>query len=170
MLNREIIILRNSELLIIHLSIFSFFQFLPNLGVCPEPLMVSLARCLIDSFSKSRSILRSIQITSAAKKDDFMIKFLISILYNQLGKYMFERFLINSRDANSYYKNGAIIISICLTSSSFFGGNTLSNHKLVLSIFTLLFIGNRMDARNAPKFKVRSMKQGQTKLLANAQA
>lgn len=160
LLNREITILRNHELLIIHLSIFSFFQFLPRFESYPEHLMVSLARCFIDSYSKSRSIFSSIHIATAAKKDDFTTKCLISFIYNQLGKYIFERFLSNSHENNSFYKNSAIMLSICLTSSTFFDKNSLSNYKCVLSIFFLLFIGNRMDAWHSPQIKVRSRKAG----------
>ena len=167
-IGREISFLKNSEILSIHIFLFSFFYVLPEFENVQELFIVSLIRCLMDSYSKSRAISKSIEIAISAGKYDFLSKFLISLIFNQLGKYLFERFLINSRGNNSQYKNWAIIISICLASSTFVHNNLLWDHKYLFSISLLLFMGNRMDTYIAPKNKVRSRKQGQNKLLAYA--
>ena len=151
----------------IHFTLFTFFHFLPDFGNDNDYLGISFARCLIDSYSKSRSISNSIKILLSAGKYDFITKCFISLLYNQLGKYLFERFLINSR-SSSFYKNWAIIISVFLTSLPFIDMPLILDHKYIYSISLIIFIGNIFDNMIAKKDLVRSSKQGRSKLGTNA--
>lgn len=149
----------------VHFSIFFIFHCLPDFGNGKDNFLISLTCCLIDSFSKSRSISNSIKITLSAGKNNFITTFLISVLYNQLGKYLFERLLMNSRN-NSFYKNWAILVSIGLLSMQLIDINL---QEYVYSISLIIFVGSRLDIWFAQKYKVRPRKQGRSKLVANAE-
>lgn len=167
LLNREITIIKHSTLLILHFSIFLIFQHIPIYEMEKDHVLVSFCICLIDSYSKSRSISNSIKKANEVFKDDFCIKFLISLLYNQLGKYLFERFFTESSKKKSFYKNSAILLITFLNSTTF-SENTYMSQSYLFSTSLILLISSRIDSDHESKNKARLKKQGQYKLLSNA--
>lgn len=124
---------------------------------------VYIIRSGIDSVSKSRAIANSVKLSTADNETAIFRKLFYAIVSAQFGKYIFERFLINSKDANSAYKNASITICILLYSSGIIAEETFDDNKVLFTSSLILLFGNIMDKRNNSgniAKSVKSRKQG----------
>lgn len=157
----------DNYLLATHVAVFFTFHLLPEFEVSSVSLTADLVRCLFDSFSKSKSMANiTIRILSTDCNNFFEILFILTCSI-QLNKYVFERFLINSRE-NSKFKNISITLCILALSAKIIPVELLKNSKTILAMALISFMGSCMDIRHAPKINLRSNKQGQIKLRSNA--
>lgn len=151
-----------------HALIFACFQLLPDISGGPENRFVDMIRNLFDSYSKSKLISKAIEISKKSDNDYFFCKFSIALLSTQFNKYLFERFLINSRESNSDCRNYSMAICLFLFSSNLISNYDFNDHQLIATSCIILFMGSYCDSLTKQKTKVRSKKPGQLKLRSNA--
>lgn len=162
---KPISLLAKTSLLSVHCTIFLIFELLPPLNTF-HPVF-DFVRCANDSISKSRLISNTIRISFTNDKSYFFKKLMFALFSTQFGKYLFERFLIKSREEQSFYRNSSIVICILIYSTNSIT-TELFNDKIFFATSLILLIGNRMDQWYCHKSKVRSRQQGQSKLRPNA--
>lgn len=146
------------------------FHLLPELPKSSLFRNADMIRCFLDSLFKSKLMVNVIRSTSLSGKNNFFEKFVILICSTQLNKYIFERFLINSRDPNSIYRNISITLCFVMFSSNFITPEILKHDGIIIATTLTLFIGYYMDTWHSPKTKLRPKRQGQFKLQRNAKA
>lgn len=110
------------------------------------------------------------EIAKTTGNDHFFSKVLIALCSTQFNKYLFERFLIKSRESNNDNRNYSMALCLLLYSSNHLTKYFLINHQLIATSSLILFMGNYLDSSAKPKTKVRTKKPGQNKLRFNAKA
>ena len=167
---QKIIFLSNTNLLVAHALIFFIFHFLPAFPRNTIHQAADLIRCLFDSFLKSKLMLNTIKNASFSGNNNFFEVFFILICSTQLNKYIFERFLINSRDSNSMYRNISNSFCFMIFSTNWIPLEILKPDGTIFGATLILFMGYYMDNWHCAKTKLRLNKQGQFKLQRNAKA
>lgn len=159
---RDISLLSNIFLLGAHFFIFSIFQTkIGDIIVRIEPKIKSIFY-IIDSYSKCKSIASSVEIASTIN-NNFLFKFFIALCSNQLNKYIYERFLIDSKKVNSLYKNLAIILCIIIFSSDFIDKDIIFDKKIIIAFSCIVLLGQQFD-------KIQPLTPGQSKLKLKSNA
>ena len=157
----------NNHLLAAHTVIFIIFHFLPSFNSNSFGQNFDLIRCLIDSFLKSKLMINVILNLSSSNYNFFDIIFIL-LCSTQLNKYIFERFLIKSRDLNSIYRNTSLAICFMIFATNVMPLDILKSDQIIISTTLILFIGYYMDNWYSPRPKLRPKKQGHFKLQPNA--
>lgn len=168
-MGKKIQILSNNFLLASHAFFFIVFQFTPELGSGPSSRIIDYLKYGFDSFSKSKLIMKAIGTAKETGNDYFFFKLLIGLCATQLNKYLFERFIVQSRDPNSQFRNFSMALSLMVYASNIFDVKFLSSSEFLAANSLILFMGYWFDTNSEPK-KVKSRKQGQFKLRSNAKA
>ena len=162
-MKRDISLLSNIFLLGAHFFIFSIFQTkVGDIIVRIEPKIKSIFY-IIDSYSKCKSIASSVEIASTINNNSFLFKFFIVLCSNQLNKYIYERFLIDSTKVNSFYKNLAIISCIIIFSSNFIDKEIIFDEKSIIAFSCIVLLGQQFDEVQTP-----TPGQSKLKLKSNA--
>ena len=168
---QKITIFYNTSQLLAHFIIFFVFQLLIKIdSLKKDHPLFDAVRCFGDSVSKSRLISSSAKLSKADDHVFFLRTIVFVLLSTQLNKYLFERFLVNSRDmnVNSFYKNLAMAMCILLYSSEIISEKLLYTDEIIYATSLILFIGNRMDHWNGCKSTtVQKRQQGHSKLRLN---
>ena len=157
LINRELSILSNETLLMVHGFTFIIFQIV-NINYFNSKLFHG-ALGIFDSFAKAKSITSSIKETYSFHKNLFIKKMLIAIIATQFNKYIFERFLINSREENSWHKTMPIALCTILLSSDFINYTLNTNEQIIFGATIILFIGQNLVNLPAKKY-IQQTKQG----------
>lgn len=154
------IFLSNTNLLAAHALVFFIFHFLPAFPRNPIYQAADLIRRLLDSFLKSKLMLNALKNASVSGNNNFFQVFFILICSTQLNKYIFERFLINSRDSNSMYRNISNTFCFMIFSTNLIPLEILKHDGTIFGAALILLMGYYMDNWHCPKTKLRLKKQG----------
>lgn len=169
-MGHKIELFSNTFLLLSHVLIYTGFQFLPPFSSGPDNKFVNTIRSIFESFSKTKLISKAIETAKITGNDHFFFKVLISLCSTQFNKYLFERFLIQSRESNNDYRNYSMALCLLIFSSNHITDIFSIDHQLIATSTVILFMGNYLDSSGSKKVKVRPKKQGQIKLRSNAKA
>lgn len=160
----------NTHLLFAHTMIFFIFHLLPVFPKNTFYLNVDMIRCWFDSFLKSKLMLNVIEKTSSSRNSYFFEKIVILICSTRLNKYIFERFLINSRESNSLYRNISNTFCFIIFSTNFIPFEILKHDGTIFATTVILFMGYYLDNCHSQMKGLRLKKQGHFKLHRNAKA
>ena len=170
LMGQKIQILSNNFLLASHACFFTIFQLLPDFGSGPSSRFMGCLKYGFDSLAKSKLILKATETAKETDNDYFFFKILIGLCSTQLNKYLFERFIVQSREPNSQFRNFAMALSLIIFASNIFDIKFLSSPEFLAANSLILFMGYWFDTNSEPKKVKSSRKPGQTKLRSNAKA